>query len=742
MPGPIEDDPDNAEAVDRLLASCGPAGCTPFVGAGLSVPWKLLDWWSFLQTEASRLGISETVDAALRANDYEVAAELIDHRLTSCGQRQGITASVRHTYGKDVDGSAHLDGPIHALPALARGVVITTNFDRVLESVFSFHGRPLFPIWGARARTVMDSISADSPVLLKLHGDALHAEERVLTRQEYARHYGSKVASRFTFDEPLPVLLQVLFSSKPVLFVGCSLNSDRTMDVLSKVAASTRTACFAVMARQREHDRQAELQARLERFGVAPLWFPPGAFDRIRPFLEFVARRLPEPAPPSIGLGRPAPPSKDLADERDVAWNSLRTVNADVLAVAEAMREVTTFDDVWDLYVDNKDDIRRAAIDVALPIYRYVQTRARAQHPGKQLTIQIAVHSKLRLHDRRREAAKLIRAAQSLCDTLPVSVVTIDFHHAMANDYLSRKEYDRANEHSRLSLKQARDVGLVPDFAHRRMWHLRARIMFALNRVRAARFYYAASLCDARRKHDRDDQACYLGELAGIYFDADQPRRAARLARIGLSISSPVDFQNRELLFGNLGNSLHELKDFAASGDAQRQAWWYAFQGRGYDAATLIYIANVAWEEYELFAEGSNQAIGDGLIDPHLAWSLDLFDQALRIAEANKAVIERSHILVERSLPLAQLGQFREALLDIQRAIPILKRNSDRFLGTAYNNRGVIWQWKGQPKLAGRWFDLAARVSQTDPDARLRATVAHNISTPGTRYYKGGQRSE
>src|SRR5205823_285531 len=75
---------------------------------------------------------------------------------------------------------------IEQLPRLAFGPVITTNFDHVLEKVFRDAGRPFrLLLWGGKADLGREALVEDYHVLLKLHGDAADAEDRVLSAEEY-----------------------------------------------------------------------------------------------------------------------------------------------------------------------------------------------------------------------------------------------------------------------------------------------------------------------------------------------------------------------------------------------------------------------------------------------------------------------------------------------------------------------------------------------------------------------------
>ena len=63
-------------------------------------------------------------------------------------------------------------GAAALVPHITTGPVITTNFDRLLENVFADAGCR-FPVcvWHDKVEALLQSMSGNSLLLLKLHGD-------------------------------------------------------------------------------------------------------------------------------------------------------------------------------------------------------------------------------------------------------------------------------------------------------------------------------------------------------------------------------------------------------------------------------------------------------------------------------------------------------------------------------------------------------------------------------------------
>src|SRR5207248_740326 len=79
---------------------------------------------------------------------------------------------------------------VSRLPVLAKGPVITTNFDIVLETVFK-NARAAFGrvITGTEPDRLIRAMQRDDPALIKLHGDAGDRTARVFTGLEYDEQY-------------------------------------------------------------------------------------------------------------------------------------------------------------------------------------------------------------------------------------------------------------------------------------------------------------------------------------------------------------------------------------------------------------------------------------------------------------------------------------------------------------------------------------------------------------------------
>jgi hypothetical protein len=168
---------------------------------------------------------------------------------------------------------------------------LTTNFDRVLETVFDEAGRRFDEcVVGAPPSRVAQALHVNVALLWKLHGDFKGEADRVLTKSQYIEHYGHSDPTQFDWLKPLPRLFDNLLVGRPVLFLGSSLHQDRTVRILHAFAQRhPGVGHYALLAHPGEEAQCLDRARALSNVGVRPLWFPPGRFDLIGPFLTFLA---------------------------------------------------------------------------------------------------------------------------------------------------------------------------------------------------------------------------------------------------------------------------------------------------------------------------------------------------------------------------------------------------------------------------------------------------------------------
>ena len=176
--------PDNQNRFDDLCGRLTAEAVIPFVGAGMSRASGLPDWGGLLESLLERSTCRRAaLKALLRKAQYEAAADLLHHHAVPVAFDEKLNHVCRVAREK-------LAGPILLLPDLFQKLLITTNFDRVLEDVYAEEGADIGQIFaGADMRSFQVKRDNTRPQLLKLHGSYDDMASRVFTSKEYEETY-------------------------------------------------------------------------------------------------------------------------------------------------------------------------------------------------------------------------------------------------------------------------------------------------------------------------------------------------------------------------------------------------------------------------------------------------------------------------------------------------------------------------------------------------------------------------
>lgn len=219
----------NSKRYDDLRDAVARRQVVPLVGSGMSVPTGLPTWSGLLRAIRAFTKIDLAgLEALLATAAFEEAADLI----ASSTNLNLLNERIEHELR--VDDPGLIDGPVRLLPATFPDLVITTNLDDVLERHYRRCGREFNHVLpGADIARYRGIKTPTRRFLLKLHGDCRRAETRVLRQDEYEAAYapGSVVREELT----------LLYRTNHLLFLGCSLGPDRTVQLIADVATRDRS---------------------------------------------------------------------------------------------------------------------------------------------------------------------------------------------------------------------------------------------------------------------------------------------------------------------------------------------------------------------------------------------------------------------------------------------------------------------------------------------------------------------
>jgi hypothetical protein len=250
-------------------------GLLPFVGAGLSCAYGLPAWTDFLahMCDALTPAARDEVRALLDTGDHERVASALEQRLGTTTFQVWLEQRMAAQVLPGEETAASL------LPRLVpRGPVITTNFDPVLETVFRDAGRPFELVcWGEMLVAFERALRSEEHCLLKLHGDLRYRRGRVLTAEDYARAYGADSPTQADLERDLPHLLRTACTDRTLLFLGCSLGGDRTVQLLRRFARLDAGRCHVALLPRPADDRLLEERRRLlDAANIMVLWYEDG----------------------------------------------------------------------------------------------------------------------------------------------------------------------------------------------------------------------------------------------------------------------------------------------------------------------------------------------------------------------------------------------------------------------------------------------------------------------------------
>lgn len=149
--------------------------------------------------------------------------------------------------------------------------------------------------------------------VIKLHGDIREPKRCILSKNQYDEAYGN---GSLNLHKPIPKLLAYHYKNSSLLFLGCSLSNDRTVQVFKKIREGMGEEeeikqHFSIEQAPETLEGIAQRNAELAKLGITPIWFEKGRYELVESLLSLAKNELrhrgvaPEPLPveePPINL--------------------------------------------------------------------------------------------------------------------------------------------------------------------------------------------------------------------------------------------------------------------------------------------------------------------------------------------------------------------------------------------------------------------------------------------------------
>ncbi len=290
------------QLVDLMVAGA----VVPFVGAGISASAGFSSWKDHLRHQGKTAHIaSKRIEALLASGAFETVLEEIE----AVRGREVFIQEIRDEFSRNLT----IPDVVWRISELFTDTVITTNYDRLLEQ--SFETGEADRVQVINGLNALDKPDPKKITVIKLHGDIREPKRCILSKNQYDEAYGN---GSLNMHKPIPKLLAYHYKNSSLLFLGCSLSNDRTVQVFRKIREDMgeeeeTKQHFSIEQTPESPEEIAQRNAELAKLGITPIWFEKGRYELVGSLLSLAKNELrhrgvaPQPLPvqePPIKLDR------------------------------------------------------------------------------------------------------------------------------------------------------------------------------------------------------------------------------------------------------------------------------------------------------------------------------------------------------------------------------------------------------------------------------------------------------
>lgn len=280
------------QLVDLMYAGA----VVPFVGAGISASGGFSSWKDHLRRQGKTAHIpAEHIEALLASGAYETVLEEIE----AVRGREVFINEIRDEFSH----IGTIPDVVWRISELFADTVITTNYDRLIEQAYDTgEAGKVQVINGLNA---LEQPDPKKITIIKLHGDIQNPKRCILSKNQYDEAYGN---GSLNMHKPIPKLLAYHYKNSSLLFLGCSLRNDRTVQVFKTIKEGMgeeeeTKQHFSIEQAPESLEEIAQRNAELAKLGITPIWFEKDRYDLVESILSLAKNELrhrgiaPQPLP-------------------------------------------------------------------------------------------------------------------------------------------------------------------------------------------------------------------------------------------------------------------------------------------------------------------------------------------------------------------------------------------------------------------------------------------------------------
>ena len=319
----------NERAFQGIQEQLAKNNLIPLFGAGFTGA-AYLGWSSLLKEMAKPFpNCQAKLGKQLNDSQFEEAASTLCEEMGEYDFQEELY----QTFGPHTvpDAMEKLTPARKAIPRIFNGPMMTTNVDLCLEEIYGHRLEVLCPHTEYHLPQADRSLQTAAPILFKLHGSVSDREHMVFTKEAYDTVYPCSQQ-----PTPLSETLSSIFHSRPVLFLGCSLGTDRVVQVLN--ACCEHRTYFALVELPKETENKAnpwepllvnadgtenevyrQRRQFMSKHHIQCIWYPCGQYDA----LDWLLQALLPPEAPAPKKRSPIPALRRTLVGRDVFIQTL-----------------------------------------------------------------------------------------------------------------------------------------------------------------------------------------------------------------------------------------------------------------------------------------------------------------------------------------------------------------------------------------------------------------------------------